>query len=87
MSEVSVRELHQDTAGVLARVQRGEEIDVTEQGVVIAQLVPAPAHPLADLIAAGTLHPPTRNGPVPRPTGPVRGGSNVLQQMRDNERY
>jgi antitoxin (DNA-binding transcriptional repressor) of toxin-antitoxin stability system len=31
MSEVPVRELNQDTAGVLARVKRGEEIDVTER--------------------------------------------------------
>jgi prevent-host-death family protein len=52
MGEVPIRELNQDTAGVLARVKRGEEIDVTERGVVIARLVPAQAHPLADLIAA-----------------------------------
>lgn len=90
MSEVPVRELNQDTAGVLARVKRGEEIDVTERGVVIARLVPAQAHPLADLIAAGALHPPTRSGPFPRPAGPVHTDSEagaVVSAMRDEERY
>jgi prevent-host-death family protein len=90
MSEVPVRELNQDTAGVLARVKRGEEIDVTERGVVIARLIPAQAHPLADLIAAGVLHPPSRSGPIPRPTGPVNTESEagaVLSSMRDDERY
>ena len=90
MGEVPVRELNQDTAGVLARVKRGEELDVTERGVVIARLVPAQAHPLADLIAAGTLHPATRRGPVPRPAGPVRTDSEagaVLREMRDDERF
>ena len=90
MSEVPLRELNQDTAAVLARAKRCEEIDVTERGVVIARLVPAQAHPLADLIAAGTLHSPTRRGPVPRPAGPVRTDSEagaVLREMRDGERF
>jgi prevent-host-death family protein len=90
MGEVPIRELNQDTAGVLARVKRGEEIDVTERGVVIARLVPAQAHPLADLIAAGVLHPPSRNGPIPRPPGPVSTDSEagaVLSAMRGDERY
>lgn len=90
MSEVPVRELNQDTAGVLARVKRGEEIDVTERGVVIARLVPAQAHPLADLVAAGSLRLPTRRGRLPRPAGPVRTGDEageLLRAMRDDERY
>lgn len=90
MTEVPVRELNQDTAGVLARVKRGEAIDVTERGVVIARLVPAQAHPLADLVAAGVLRPATRHGPIPRPTGPVltdADAGTVLEQMRDDERY
>lgn len=50
VSEVPVRELNQNTAGVLARVKRGKEIDITERGAIIARLVPAQPHPLADLI-------------------------------------
>ena len=33
MAEVPVRELNQNTAGVLARVKQGEQIDITERGV------------------------------------------------------
>ena len=85
-----MRELNQDTAGVLARVKSGEEIDVTERGVVVARLVPAQAHPLADLIAAGVVHPPSVRGPLPRPIGPIRTDSEageLLREMRDDERY
>lgn len=90
MSEVRVRELNQDTAGVLARVKRGEEIDITERGTVIARLIPAQPHPLADLISAGKLQPATRQGPIPRPTGPIRTDNEageLLRQLRDEERY
>jgi prevent-host-death family protein len=90
MSEVPVRDLNQDTAGVLARVKRGEEIDITERGRVIARLVPAQADPLADLVASGKLRPPTVGGPVPRPTGPVRTdheAGELVRELRDAERY
>lgn len=90
MSEVRVRELNQDTAGVLARVKRGEEIDITERGTVIARLVPAQAHPVADLISSGKLRPATSRGPIPRPTGPVRTNNEageLLRTLRDEERY
>ncbi|MGH8917338.1 MAG: type II toxin-antitoxin system Phd/YefM family antitoxin [Actinomycetes bacterium] len=90
MSDVPVRKLNQDTAGVLARVKRGEEIDITERGVIIARLVPVQPHPLADLIASGALRAPTARGPVPRPTGPIRTdheAGELLREMRDEERY
>jgi prevent-host-death family protein len=70
MSEVPVRELNQNTAGVLARVKRGEQIDITERGVVVARLVPSPINPLAAMISAGRLHlPPSAD---PRPVHPGR---------------
>lgn len=90
MSDVPVRELNQNTAGVLARVKRGEEIDITERGTIIARLVPAQRRPLADLIASGKLRPPTVRGPVPRPTGPIRTdheAGELLRELRDEERY
>lgn len=40
MSEVASRELRNDTAGVLRRVQAGEEVVVTVKGKPVAQLVP-----------------------------------------------
>jgi prevent-host-death family protein len=90
MGEVPVRELNQNTAGVLARVKHGEEIDITERGVIIARLIPAQPRPLTDLIATGKLRPPTMPGPVPRPGGPVRidhEAGELLRELRDEERY
>ncbi|HTY31167.1 type II toxin-antitoxin system prevent-host-death family antitoxin [Mycobacterium sp.] len=58
MSEVPVSELNQDTAGVLAGVKRGEQIDITERGAVVARLIPAQENPLTEMISAGRLHPP-----------------------------
>ncbi|MGV0741459.1 type II toxin-antitoxin system Phd/YefM family antitoxin [Mycolicibacterium sp. XJ870] len=40
MSEVASRELRNDTAGVLRRVQAGEDITVTVSGRPVAQLIP-----------------------------------------------
>lgn len=90
MSEVPVRELNQDTAGVLARVKRGEAIDVTERGAVIARLIPAERHPLTELLGTGRLRPATVSGPAPRPSGPVRTEDEagaLLRRLRDEERY
>lgn len=90
MSEVPVRELNQNTAGVLARVKRGEHIEITERGAVIARLVPAQQNPLAELIGTGRLHPATLSGPAPRLTGPVhtdQEAGQVLRELRDDERY
>lgn len=90
MAELPVRVLNQDTAGVLARIKRGEEIDITERGIVIARIVPATPHPLADRIASGKLRLPTVDGPIPRPHGPVRSNLEagaLLEQLRDEERY
>jgi prevent-host-death family protein len=91
MSEVPVRELNQNTAGVLARVKRGEHIDITERGAVVARLVPAQGHPLGELIGSGKLRPAAiRSGPAPRPRGPVRTdqeAGDLLRQLRDDERY
>jgi prevent-host-death family protein len=59
--QVPVRELNQDTAGVLARVQRGEEIEVTSNGRPIALILPVRPHPLSGLVAAGLVHPARRS--------------------------
>ncbi|WP_214368706.1 type II toxin-antitoxin system Phd/YefM family antitoxin [Pseudonocardia sp. H11422] len=90
MAEVPVRELNQNTAAVLARVKRGEEIDITDRGTVVARLIPAQSHPLGELIATGKLHPATLRGPLPRPAGSIRRDHEagaVLRELRDDERY
>jgi prevent-host-death family protein len=90
MSQVPVRELNQNTAGVLARVKRGEQIDITERGVVVARLVPSQENPLGEMISSGRLRPATLGGPAPRPAGPVNTdheAGQVLRELRDTERY
>jgi prevent-host-death family protein len=90
MAEVPVRELNQNTAGVLARVKRGELIDITERGTVVARLVPARQDPLSDLLTTGKLHPATATGPAPRASGPMHTdheAGELLRQLRDAERY
>lgn len=90
MSEVPVRELNQNTAGVLARVKHGEHLEITERGAIIARLVPAQDNPLADMISAGRLRPATVSGPAPRPSGPVHTdheAGQLLRERRDAERY
>jgi prevent-host-death family protein len=90
MGDVPVRQLNQDTAGVLARVKRGEHINITERGRIIARITPATDNPLSTMISTGKLHPPTLSGPAPRPTGPVRAdheAGHLLREMRETERY
>ncbi|WP_026454689.1 type II toxin-antitoxin system Phd/YefM family antitoxin [Saccharomonospora iraqiensis] len=90
MATVPVRDLNQDTAGVLARVKHGEEVEITERGSVVARLVPAQESGLTSLIASGKLRPATLHGPVPRPSGPIHSDSEageLLERMRDDERY
>lgn len=55
-----MRVLNQDTAGVLARVQRGEELEITSNGRPVARLLPIAPHPLTALIAAGLVRPASR---------------------------
>jgi prevent-host-death family protein len=43
MADVASRELRNDTAGVLARVQAGEEVVITVSGRRVARLVPLQA--------------------------------------------
>lgn len=87
---MQVRELNQNTAGVLARVKAGESIEITERGVVIARLIPIQEQPLAEWIGSGQLRPATLSGPAPRPSGEIRTdheAGRLLRQLRDDERW
>ena len=89
---VGLRELRHNTSEVLARVRRGETVDVTEYGQLIARIVPVrerePAPVLDRLVAAGRLRPAVRPGYRPRmhpPTGSDALGG-ALAALRDEER-
>ncbi|MFD3327157.1 type II toxin-antitoxin system Phd/YefM family antitoxin [Streptomyces sp. NPDC058611] len=92
MDRIPVRELNQHTSAVLARVQRGESLEVTVSGTAVARLVPVTAtQSLLDrLIAEGRATAPLSSGPVPLP--PVLGDPEIdvaaeLSAVRDEERW
>jgi prevent-host-death family protein len=89
MAQVPIRQLNQDTAGVLARVERGETVEITNRGRAVARIVPVGADTLADLIASGMVIPPTITGPIPLPTVAAVEGADagvLLSSLRDEER-
>ncbi|HEU5157451.1 MAG TPA: type II toxin-antitoxin system prevent-host-death family antitoxin [Streptosporangiaceae bacterium] len=67
---VGLRELRHKTSEVLARVRRGETIDVTEYGRLVARIVPVEereATPILDRLAAeGKVRRAVRPGYRPR---------------------
>jgi len=52
MASISLRELNQHTAEVVARVERGERLDITRNGRKIATIEPLELHPLYQLMAS-----------------------------------
>jgi prevent-host-death family protein len=90
MTTIPVRELNQDTAGVLARVERGETLEITRHQRVIARLVPVLHAEIDDLVAAGRMVPPIEQAPWPEPQGATAEGTDageLIRQLRDEERY
>jgi antitoxin (DNA-binding transcriptional repressor) of toxin-antitoxin stability system len=74
---------------VLARVENGETVEITNRGKPIARIVPVTNGELDELVAAGWLTPPTLSGPIPVPSGPVddNAASEALIAMRAEERW
>jgi prevent-host-death family protein len=89
MERVPMRELNQDTAGVLARVERGETVEITRHGRVIGRIVPAAAGELDDLVAAGRVIPPSRAQPfqAPQRSAMTLEAGELVRRLRDEERY
>jgi prevent-host-death family protein len=91
VAKVPVRALNQDTAGVLARVEGGEVVEITSRGKPIARIIPITrSNELDDLVAAGRVTPATDHSPFTMPPGPVdhtNAASNALIAMRDEERW
>lgn len=92
---VGLRELRHHTSDVIARVRRGETIEVTEHGTPVARLVPIdrPERPaiLARLEAEGRLRRAKNPGYVPARPLPVTGEdpsplTRALLDEREDER-
>jgi prevent-host-death family protein len=90
MDQIPIRTLNQDTAGVLARVERGETVEITNRGRPIARIVPLTVDAMTELIASGAVLPPIVAGPIQLPTVPADPGvdaGQVVSALRDEERW
>ena len=92
---VGLRELRHHTSDVIARVRRGETIEVTEHGTPVARLIPIdrPERPaiLARLEAEGRLRRAKSPGYLPARLHPVTGQdpsplTRALLEERESER-
>ena len=90
MDTIGVRELRQHASRHLARVEAGEELGVTNNGRLVARLVPVrdAERSRAALIESGALIPARRPSNLLdvnaiAPADPKRTLSDVLNEMRD----
>jgi antitoxin (DNA-binding transcriptional repressor) of toxin-antitoxin stability system len=70
-------------------VARGETVEVTQRGRLVARIVPARPDTWEDMIARGDIIPPESPGGL-KDIVPIDRGVNlseVLLQMREDERY
>jgi antitoxin (DNA-binding transcriptional repressor) of toxin-antitoxin stability system len=95
MPRVSVREFSYNPSAMFARVEQGEQLEVTRHGEVIAVLIPPPRTQdrYEELVALGEIRPATANltagdwrqfthFDVPDDVDPLA----VLLEMREDER-
>jgi prevent-host-death family protein len=90
MEAIGVRELRQYASRYLARVEAGEELAVTNNGRLVARLVPVrdAERSRAALIESGALIPARRASNLLdvnaiAPADPERTLSDILNEMRD----
>jgi prevent-host-death family protein len=90
MEIIGVRELRQHASRYLARVEAGEELAVSNNGRLVARLVPVGTaeRSRAALIDSGALIPARRSRNLLdvnaiEPLDPERNLSDVLREMRD----
>jgi prevent-host-death family protein len=87
METVAMRVLNQETASVLARVERGEVVEITNRGRPIARIVPVESTELDGLVARGRIVPATAVGALSVPTGPVDAAidsADVISELRED---
>jgi prevent-host-death family protein len=91
---IGIRELRQHASVYVDLAEKGQVVDITNRGRLVAQLVPAkePDSPLERLIAAGIIEAARHPGDLldVEPAPPVPPGrptaSEILRQMREEER-
>lgn len=83
MAEVTRTELNQQTARVLARVQAGEEVTVTDRGRPIARIAPVETDRRSRRLASGALRAAAERG-TPTIASPIHGWSTeqMIEDMR-----
>ena len=89
MERIGLRELRQNASRYIARVARGESIEVTQRGRLVARIVPARPDTWEDMIARGDIIPAESSGRL-EDIVPIDCGVNlseVLLRMREDERY
>jgi prevent-host-death family protein len=88
MDQIGVRELRQHASRYLARVERGENLEITDRGRPVARLVPVSSDLWERLLASGQVLAPTGDGDVldERPGGFGIDASGRLAAMRNDER-
>ena len=92
---IGIRELRQHASVYVDLVEKGQTVDITNRGRLVARLVPARdvESPLERLIAAGIIQPAEDPGSLldiePAPAVPAGQptASEVLLKMREEERY
>jgi prevent-host-death family protein len=92
MATVTVREFAYNPSAMFARVEKGETIEVTRHGTVIAKLIPAQRQPKSrhdELVERGLIRPVPRKSwdemthiEVPDDVDPLA----VLLELREDER-
>lgn len=91
MSTVGIRALKQNASEVVRRAGAGDVITITDRGKPVARIVPIRKSRLEEMRDAGLIRQATKKPwDLPMPTGTVQGDttwSDVLQEMRDEERY
>ena len=83
---IGARELQQYASQYLARAQRGEVIEVTSRGRVVARLVPAIGGRWEQTVAAGLAQPATRDLLDVAPIDLGFSASAQLATTREDER-
>lgn len=89
MERIGLRELRQNASRYIALVARGETVEVTQRGRLVARIVPAVEDAWEDLILRGDVIPAESPGSL-LDVVPIDCGFDVsaeLRRMRADERY